>query len=366
MRFVIVSSLIGFIRNLVTTLISALVKTLNKWFRRVWLNESEFLHILNTTPPNSYSRCITIESALASSRNPSLKAMIKRLDEMVKSGDYGDFLKRKMSVENAVEVLTGLEPSNSALDDIERMKNELKDALNIIWTYNYLINMIETMANTPCTWEEHKDKLFRIWELYKPDEELEFVGEPPQSKQWKDLGFQYIDPCSDFRSAGLLGVEFMSYLVSTYPTESKRVLGKSVNPLPDKYFPFALVTIHAVDLAKKFCVGGPAKTHFFNTLKFLTTMRWFISKDNLADEILEDCRLEWEQTLKDHFFSFASVLFFKFIKHWENYGAKSLLDYGPAKTQFVNIMIKDLDKPNALFIGDYELEEPLDVSLFDD
>jgi hypothetical protein len=66
-----------------------------------------------------------------------------------------------------------------------------------------LDEFVESNVGIPYTHEQHWDLLCRLWKLSFPDTEVQ----PEQhDQQWKRLGFQGMDPATDFRSAGVLSV----------------------------------------------------------------------------------------------------------------------------------------------------------------
>lgn len=63
-----------------------------------------------------------------------------------------------------------------------------------------------------------------------------------RSPKWKELGFQGQDPATDFRAAGLLGLQNLKYFVSVQP-DTFKAMCKRQGPL-DTYLPFALAGIN--------------------------------------------------------------------------------------------------------------------------
>ena len=57
---------------------------------------------------------------------------------------------------------------------------------------------------------DHEAMLMGLWTTLRPQEKLE----NRLSKQWIDIGFQGMDPATDFRGAGLLGLSQLSSLVT--------------------------------------------------------------------------------------------------------------------------------------------------------
>lgn len=70
----------------------------------------------------------------------------------------------------------------------------------------------------------HSDQLRQLWTIT-------FLGqESPDSlisETWKRLGFQGKDPSTDFRGAGLFGLNQLYYFASHYPQEYKNIFDNS-------------------------------------------------------------------------------------------------------------------------------------------
>jgi hypothetical protein len=60
---------------------------------------------------------------------------------------------------------------------------------------------------------DHEGQLLQLWKLSFPDKQLE----ARVSAQWKTLGFQGTDPMTDFRGAGIFGLNNLLYFAETYP-----------------------------------------------------------------------------------------------------------------------------------------------------
>jgi hypothetical protein len=94
-------------------------------------------------------------------------------------------------------------------------------------TYNKLFNMIKSkqrlenirIIKFEHSNKEHKEKLVKFWNLMTNNEPLPEII----TRRWIDIGFQGDDPGTDFRGAGLLGLENLIYYVENYPTESMKV-----------------------------------------------------------------------------------------------------------------------------------------------
>jgi hypothetical protein len=63
-----------------------------------------------------------------------------------------------------------------------------------------------------------------------------------KSEDWKEIGFQGIDPSSDFRGLGMLGLFQLCHLATHFSQDARKILAQSVNPRG--YFPFAVFGIN--------------------------------------------------------------------------------------------------------------------------
>ena len=97
---------------------------------------------------------------------------------------------------------------------------------------------------------EHRRILLGMWHML-------FEEEPPinsklSSERWKDIGFQNIDPGTDFRSGGFLALSQMIEFI-----EDNRDLVKGINEKDD--FLFAISSINVSFFLKRyFLMAGPA------------------------------------------------------------------------------------------------------------
>ena len=80
------------------------------------------------------------------------------------------------------------------------------------------LNILRMNARRPFDKENegHKELLKRFWAKVFGDAEYPLNG---VSEKWKELGFQGKDPSTDFRGAGLFGLQQLMYLAETYPNE---------------------------------------------------------------------------------------------------------------------------------------------------
>jgi hypothetical protein len=101
--------------------------------------------------------------------------------------------------------------------------------------------------------QNHRNLLDSFWDALKPNvsrRPYKFANvaanevDPYQmfSSDWSDLGFQGIDPSTDFRAMGVLGLRQLVYFSNARPRQSKRILLESNHPR--RFFPFAATGIN--------------------------------------------------------------------------------------------------------------------------
>jgi ELMO domain-containing protein len=90
------------------------------------------------------------------------------------------------------------------------------------------LNVLRARARIPFNKENsvHNELLKGLWRMSFPEVEYPSEG---KSDKWKEIGFQGRDPATDFRGAGLLGLEQLVYLASNYPQEYKEMSEKAKN-----------------------------------------------------------------------------------------------------------------------------------------
>ncbi|GLC63219.1 hypothetical protein PLESTF_000013000 [Pleodorina starrii] len=88
--------------------------------------------------------------------------------------------------------------------------------------------------------DNHQDALRRLWSLT-------FAGEPCtalKSAKWKEMGWQGEDPATDFRGAGLYGLENLIYMAEVHPDTFRRLVDKSEGSRAEWEYPFAVAGLN--------------------------------------------------------------------------------------------------------------------------
>ena len=123
------------------------------------------------------------------------------------------------------------------------------------------------------------------------------------SEKWVEVGFQGVDPSTDFRGTGRLGYENLQYFVQTYPDKASRLL-KIAQDKKTEYF-FACAGINVTFFLKKM-------------LKTETNLCVFLSEAKTEEGVLY------------RFNELFSLIFVKFISYWETH---------PQNNSFMNFNI---------------------------
>jgi len=90
--------------------------------------------------------------------------------------------------------------------------------------------------------QEHEKKLIELWTLLKGDEKLN----SRKSEQWQTIGFQGIDPATDFRGMGILGLEQLIYFAQNFNDTAKHILSCSHHKY--SWYSFAITGINLTAL----------------------------------------------------------------------------------------------------------------------
>ncbi|KAF8071076.1 elmoA [Scenedesmus sp. PABB004] len=86
----------------------------------------------------------------------------------------------------------------------------------------------------------HQDALRELWALAFPGEACEAL----KCARWKDMGWQGEDPGTDFRGAGLLGLDCLIYLGTRHPRLWTALRHKTAGTRSDWEYPFAVAGLN--------------------------------------------------------------------------------------------------------------------------
>jgi len=125
----------------------------------------------------------------------------------------------------------------------EEAKTLMKCILRLKETYE-LQDILTKRANVAydSNNKEHEEKLMELWKLLKDDEELT----ARKSEQWQTIGFQGVDPATDFRGMGILGLEQLIYFAQNFNDTAKHILSCSHHKT--SWYSFAITGINLTAL----------------------------------------------------------------------------------------------------------------------
>jgi len=84
------------------------------------------------------------------------------------------------------------------------------------------------------------ESLRALWNASFPDTELNSLV----SAQWKDMGWQGVNPTTDFRGCGFISLENLLFFARTYPAPFKRLMLKQQGMRAVWEYPFAVAGIN--------------------------------------------------------------------------------------------------------------------------
>ncbi|CAL5034161.1 unnamed protein product [Urochloa decumbens] len=128
----------------------------------------------------------------------------------------GSSKRRQVSAEKIVLDLTPIQ---------EQRLQKLKERLNVPYD--------ETRP-------DHQESLRALWNASFPDTELTSLV----SAQWKDMGWQGVNPATDFRGCGFISLENLLFFARTYPAPFKRLMLKQQGMRAVWEYPFAVAGIN--------------------------------------------------------------------------------------------------------------------------
>ncbi|KAI3714090.1 hypothetical protein L1987_72680 [Smallanthus sonchifolius] len=87
---------------------------------------------------------------------------------------------------------------------------------------------------------EHQKALVELWNLAYPNVTLKGLV----SDQWKEMGWQGVNPSTDFRGGGFLSLENLLFFAKTFPVAFRRLLLKQPGERAIWEYPFAVAGIN--------------------------------------------------------------------------------------------------------------------------
>ncbi|CAD5229520.1 unnamed protein product [Bursaphelenchus okinawaensis] len=219
------------------------------------------------------------------------------LEDEVSDNEYRNHLAKKLS--NPLRILKGYK---KLCQEVEERRSELYDSEN----------------------EKHEKKLFKLWKLLKPEEELE----ARKTKKWQDIGFQGDDPATDFRGMGVLGLDQLIFFAQFDVEKCQKVLEISKDPILG--FPFAIAGITFTALCRQFLKDELLKNHFVNSCHRPPTI--------------------------DNFHQVYCRLFSLFGDYWIYKHPESVMQFNQVKEQFILLLTQYLRSSESNLMEVHQVE----------
>ncbi|XP_011301872.1 ELMO domain-containing protein 2 [Fopius arisanus] len=303
--------MIGYLWSLICVYFRPLVK----WFLRQTTQMCELQRICYGEPSGA-PRALNVERSLRQSRNIDIKVLVSHLDDIASSRGINGRTERKILEEAIRTVLLTKKINPTAHPAFARSFGK---CVELIWGYHQLVVECEEKRKVSYDSDnpEHELSLLKLWNLLKPEENLE----ARVTKQWQDIGFQGDDPKTDFRGMGVLGLENLVYFAEEYPSAAAHALLHSTHP---KYgYAFAIVGINITSMAMRLLRDGTAKTHVYNSAKTLPTLRAF--------------------------HQFYSYLFYEFDEFWIDSKPNNMMAFSEIQERFEGNIRGALGNPATVF-----------------
>ncbi|XP_076907933.1 uncharacterized protein LOC143564589 [Bidens hawaiensis] len=87
---------------------------------------------------------------------------------------------------------------------------------------------------------DHQEALAELWNLAYPNVTLTGLI----SEQWLEMGWQGVNPSTDFRSCGFISLENLLFFAKTFPNAFRRLLLKQRGKRATWEYPFAVVGVN--------------------------------------------------------------------------------------------------------------------------
>ncbi|KAK5583875.1 hypothetical protein RB653_005479 [Dictyostelium firmibasis] len=190
----------------------------------------------------------------------------------------------------------------------------LISALEPISSFQGLKRSIENKQKIPYDNSNlhHEASLERLWDALLPD----VRRSARLSKEWGTLGFQGMDPATDFRGMGILGLDNLIYLSTKHSNEAREILKNSNSKC---CYPFAITGINITALVLNLIDKPHFKIYFFKNGSTL-----------------------------DQFNELYSLVFISFDRFYQSKKPKSIMEFNTIKKEFEIKISKDSDLVSLL------------------
>ncbi|CAK8683692.1 unnamed protein product [Clavelina lepadiformis] len=215
-----------------------------KWIVRLVSGTCELQRIVAKCKPGV--RTVKLEECMYRSRHSLLRTLCE-----AEPDDLDASIKNVMALKGIVD------------DTNPRFFDTFKCCLEQIYGFDSLYCQVENlrMEAYDSKNKNHEEVLYKLWNLLQPDQPLE----SRISHQWGDIGFQGVDPKTDFRGMGMLGLQNLVYFAEKYTDLAKQVLLHSQHP--QHGYPYAIVGINITNMVHEFMCNGLLRSHFYNRVE---------------------------------------------------------------------------------------------------
>ncbi|KAI6656961.1 ELMO domain-containing protein 1 [Oopsacas minuta] len=270
---------------------------------RIWTRKCEIQRICENNRSDIYQECVSLEASMCFSKSAPIRSLVS----------MSRFNNKSVDEHIAAMIVC------KGIKDLS-FQERFRDRISLIIHYNSLIREVTELKKSYSTENTtHEATLLSLWDCLKPNEKLK----ERRSKQWSDLGFQGLDPATDFRGMGYLALTQLYYLANTRTELARNLLLKSQHP--EYGYPFALVGIHT--------------TSFLSNLLTTRSLRYQLF-------ILSE---RYQHTISmERFNELFVYVFVEFDKFWRESGPNNVMQFNERWRVFDSVITQNLNTINVL------------------
>lgn len=246
-------------------------------------------------------RTSQVEKSLRQSKSQELRELVERAD---------------VNIQEALTLIITLKKINRAREGT--FVDSMFICLNQICGYTDLCHDVEKLRRVPYSSDDasHENRLMQLWNIMMPDTPLK----ERRCKQWGDIGFQGMDPETDFRGMGVLALDNLLFFASKHTAAARKVLSHSHHP--HFWFSYAIAGINITSLALEFLNKGILRNHFYNYKQDRPTM------------------VDFHQVY--------CYLFFEFSNFWISEEPESVMEFNRVRDKFAKMVTELLRNKNTV------------------
>lgn len=231
------------------------LRRLFKYIIHIWTGKSEIERLMLTVdllkPLNK-----TETTSLLTNKNVNKDLLVDSFISLVSASTQLSAIKKIIFSTNTFRIRVVLDTiiqlkyinTNKATSSIQKnlIRANITHCLNELNAVNLVRQYITNLKRTTFSNSnlEHIQLLNDLWNHLKPSSPRPSckVDDSIQSSDWSDIGFQGLDPSTDLRGMGILGLYQLVYLSKCHPNISCNILRESNHPT--RYYPFAATGIN--------------------------------------------------------------------------------------------------------------------------